>query len=82
MPQIQYSEKYFDDTYEYRCVIFQSGFASHSCLSANLRWGYASLRCVFFCVAFVVRFYVKIVSPESDLLSYCILVPQCTRCGA
>ena len=20
MPQIQYSEKYFDDTYEYRCV--------------------------------------------------------------
>jgi hypothetical protein len=21
MPQIQYSEKYFDDTYEYRCVL-------------------------------------------------------------
>jgi hypothetical protein len=48
MPQIQYSEKYFDDTYEYRCVIFQSGFASHSCFKCESEMGYASLRCVFF----------------------------------
>lgn len=24
MPQIQYSEKYFDDTYEYRCALLDT----------------------------------------------------------
>lgn len=37
MPQIQYSEKYFDDTYEYRSVFLDLSFNSLSFLRVSER---------------------------------------------